>query len=770
MLPPRRAALASAALAAALVAPLAAAWRSQDNCSYWYETTAHGSAFRNARDFGAVGDGVHDDTAAIQAALNFNQTGGAGSGLAPSAAIVYLPPGDYLLSDTLVLWYWSNLVGSAVCGTRLLLADRAPGFDGRAGLKPLIATNLGFNVSLDARAWWLQYRDQGGHANDNFYVHVRDLAIVIGDGNAGAVGVLWQVAQQASIRNVAVDMSRSGAIAFDQGGADYAQASPSGYSIGGGGSWEDLTVTGGSVAFRLVASQNSYRNLSASGASRACVVAAGMQWAQTIVGLACTGAPVALLYNNSSPGSVLLLDSVLGPGLGPTAIVTNGSALYLQNVAVVGAGTRFVVDTLLPVPAGGLVAAWGAGAAYVSGVPAHAAGGWAGPLPLPSGVAAAAQGVPFLCGGALCGGSAERPATGLAGAPRRPSFVGGAAFANARTDYGAVGDGVADDTAALRAALAGGAPLFLPFGTYRVSDTLTLCNATLVGEGLAAIALAAGAPGYAGPYPALKALLSVAPGCHAWVADVALTTLGAGNDGALLLEHAGSAASGFWDVHMRLNYRVGLKARLGGGGGPGGGPGGGGGGGGVLSNCWWWGADHNLSTLVEMSDSAANCTQDCTVGQALGVEVSTPGPLLLIGTNFEHASASEYNFTGAGSVVGTVIQTEGEVASLTLAATSLVTLFGTLFGSSTGVGANHTATATRTAGSCVAALAAGAPAGALDLSYRLLGSMQKNQQLLLVDDEFSVPGDGHAWASAALLRACPAEAAEAAAAAVHRKQ
>lgn len=745
--PPPRAALASALwlLAAAAAAIDAAAL---DDCAYWYDSTAHGPAFRNVRDYGARGDGVHDDTAAIQAALNANQTGGAGTGLAPSAAIVYLPPGDYLISDTIVLWYWSHLVGSAACPPTLRLADRAPGFDGHAGLKPIVATNLGFNVSLDARAWWVQFKYEGGHANDVFYVHVRDLTVVVGEGNAGAVGVLWQVAQQASIRNVAVDMSRSGAIAFDQGGPDYAQVSPSSYSFGGGGSWEDLTVLGGAVAFRIVASQNSYRNVSSTGASRACVVAEGMQWAQTIVGLACTNSPLALQYNNSSPGSVLLLDSVLGPGLGPTAIVTDGrSALYLQNVVVTGATTCFVVDATLPVPAGGgLVAAWAAGTAYLSGVPAHGAGGFAGPLPLPSSVAAAAAGVPFLCGGALCGGSAEHPATGLAGARPRPSFVG-VAFANARADYGAVGDGEVDDTPALRAALASGRPLFLPWGTYRVTDTLTLCNTTLVGEGLAAIALGAGAPGYGGPYPLLKAVLAVAPGCHAWVADVALTTLGARNDGALLLEHAGNAVSGFWDVHMRLNFRVGLKARLGGGFG---------GGGGVLSNCWWWGADHNLSTLVEMSDGAADCTQDCTVGQELGVEITTPGPLLLVGTNFEHSSVSEYNLTGAGSVVGTVIQTEGSTSSLRLDATSLVTLFGQLFGSSTGVGANHTATATRAAGSCVAALAAGAPAGALDLSYRLLGSMQKNAPLLLLDDAFSVPGDSHAWACAALLRACPA--------------
>ena len=47
------------------------------------------SAWANVRDFGAVGDGVHDDTAGIQAALDASQT-------------VTVPPGTYRLTATLV--------------------------------------------------------------------------------------------------------------------------------------------------------------------------------------------------------------------------------------------------------------------------------------------------------------------------------------------------------------------------------------------------------------------------------------------------------------------------------------------------------------------------------------------------------------------------------------------------------------------------------------------------------------------------------------------
>ena len=55
-----------------------------------------------------------------------------------------------------------------------------------------------------------------------------------------------------------------------------------------------------------------------------------------------------------------------------------------------------------------------------------------------------------------------------------------ASWADAKTTYGAVGDGVADDTAALQAALndlgttGKSSVLYVPAGTYRVTGTLAL--------------------------------------------------------------------------------------------------------------------------------------------------------------------------------------------------------------------------------------------------------------------------------------------------------
>ncbi len=71
---------------------------------------------------------------------------------------------------------------------------------------------------------------------------------------------------------------------------------------------------------------------------------------------------------------------------------------------------------------------------------------------------------------------------GQLSAPIPPATEDG--WVNVKTGYGAVGDGVADDTRAMQNAFSSGRSIFLPEGTYRVTDTLDLDTGTCVrGEG-----------------------------------------------------------------------------------------------------------------------------------------------------------------------------------------------------------------------------------------------------------------------------------------------
>ena len=88
------------------------------SCDTWFEQTAHGVGFRNVKDFGAKGDGRTDDTAALMAALT---TGRTPKFTLSTPALVYLPPGNYLIRQTLPLYMMTHLVGNYKCRPTITL-------------------------------------------------------------------------------------------------------------------------------------------------------------------------------------------------------------------------------------------------------------------------------------------------------------------------------------------------------------------------------------------------------------------------------------------------------------------------------------------------------------------------------------------------------------------------------------------------------------------------------------------------------------------------
>jgi glucan 1,3-beta-glucosidase len=90
---------------------------------YWLENIKHQgvasfnpnpsnyTVFRNVKDFGARGDGVTDDTAAIQrAVIQGNRCGpSACESSTNTPAIVYFPEGTYLISSSIIDYYYTQV-------------------------------------------------------------------------------------------------------------------------------------------------------------------------------------------------------------------------------------------------------------------------------------------------------------------------------------------------------------------------------------------------------------------------------------------------------------------------------------------------------------------------------------------------------------------------------------------------------------------------------------------------------------------------------------
>lgn len=144
------------------------------------------------RDFGARGDGVTDDTKAIQAAI--------ASGLAPDGKnVVYFPSGTYLVSAPLE---WKHADGAWGTGLTLLGQNRD-----RSVIK-LLAAAEGFSDPRQPRAVVVTASknpvEADGSGNQAFHNFLFDLTIDVGAGNPGADGIDYLANNRGAVRNVVV--------------------------------------------------------------------------------------------------------------------------------------------------------------------------------------------------------------------------------------------------------------------------------------------------------------------------------------------------------------------------------------------------------------------------------------------------------------------------------------------------------------------------------------------------------------------------------------
>ncbi|KAL8715457.1 MAG: hypothetical protein Q9220_000791 [cf. Caloplaca sp. 1 TL-2023] len=632
--------------------------------TYWLSNiqrqgkVAYGDAnfqiFRDVKDFGAKGDGTSDDTAAINNAVSTGNRCGLGCDSSTvTPALVYFPPGTYLVSKPLVQLYYTQFVGDAI---NLPTIKAAPSFKGIAVIDS--------DPYADGGASW--YTNQ-----NNFFRQVRNFVIDLTamPATAGA-GIHWQVAQATSLQNIRFEMVKGGDNNKQQGIF---------MDNGSGGFMTDLIFNGGNYGAFLGNQQFTTRNLTFNNVNTAIYM--NWNWLWTFKSLSINncklGIDMAQGGNNQTVGSVLIQDSTftgtpngVNTSRTDSTVPATGGTLIIDNVDFTGCSAAIIGASGKTLLAGGSkVASWAQGHAYTTGT------NDAANATCTTGTAASASSVTVQ--GALT-------------APSKPASLlnaQGAVFERTKPQYetasttsflsvkssGAKGDGTTDDTAAIQALFDKATAdqiVYFDHGAYVVSSTIKVPkNIKITGE-IWPLIMASG-PAFSDQSKPTPVFQVGQPGDTGSVeiSDLIFETKGP-QPGAILVEWNihdppnAPGSSGMWDTHFRIGGTAGTdlqsdkcskspnathtanpvcegaflllhvteKSSI------------------YLENNWFWVADHEL-------DRADHNQIDIYNGRGVLVE-STEGPVWMYGTSSEHSVLYNYQIVNAKNVYMAAIQTE----------------------------------------------------------------------------------------------------------------
>jgi hypothetical protein len=617
--------------------------------SYWLSsitrqgTVGFGSSgfqiFRNVKDFGAKGDGTTDDTAAINSAVTSGNRCGKGCDSSTvTPALVYFPPGTYLISTPIQQLYYTQFVGDAVDVPTLKAASS---FAGMAMIDADPYDNTGNN--------W--YTNQ-----NNFFRQVRNFKFdLTAMPYTSGAGIHWQVAQATSLQNLVFNMRTDGGTANVQQGIFM--------DNGSGGFMTDLTFNGGKYGAFFGNQQFTTRNLTFNNCQTAIYM--NWNWAWTLSGVTINNCAVGVDMASGSAtaqsvGSVLLVDSTISnTPIGVKTFYstsesgTNGT-LVIDNVDFSTCATAVQDATSKSTILAGntKVASWVQGKLYESQNNGKAVQG--------------TQTAP------------KKPATLLNSAGNvftrsKPQYenVPVSSFKSVKA-AGAKGDGTTDDTAAIQAlfnSVSASDVVYFDHGAYLVTSTVKVPkNIRITGE-IWPLIMAGGSSSFsdqANPKPVFQV---GEPGDIGTVemSDLIFETLGP-QPGAIMIQwnvaEVSQGSAGMWDVHVRIGGSSGTKlqsdtcskaptvtapankacegafllldvtekASI------------------YLENNWFWVADHEL----DLSDH-----NQINIFNGRGVLIrSDVGPVWLFGTSSEHSVLYNYQVANASNVYMSLIQTE----------------------------------------------------------------------------------------------------------------
>jgi len=145
-------------------------------------------------DYGAKGDGVTDDTAAINRAISDGGRCGANCGSSTiHPALVFFPPGTYLVSSSIIQYYNTQLLGDPLNVPTILAASSFVGLG--------VITSNQYIGPGPTDEWYIN--------QNNFLRNVKNFKIDITrtQWDAMVCAIHWQVAQGTTLENIEFHMS-----------------------------------------------------------------------------------------------------------------------------------------------------------------------------------------------------------------------------------------------------------------------------------------------------------------------------------------------------------------------------------------------------------------------------------------------------------------------------------------------------------------------------------------------------------------------------------
>ena len=293
---------------------------------------------KSVKDYGAMGDGVTDDTAALQAALSDGRSNTTTSYYGSPKGL-FFPAGTYLIHDTLV---WNGccvtLQGAGSSTSIIRLAPSAGGFGAASSPKAMIRTPAG---------------------NTSFRQNVWDLGIHVGPSNPGAVGIDYVSNNTGSIRNVNVVSEDRAGVA----GITLTRHYPGPLLI------KDVAVSGFQYGFNTAAYEYGPILENITLANQGVAGIYNQQQTMSIRNLESTNSVPAVI---NSGGMVLLLDGKLQGGTSSSPAIANFGNLYARSVQSSGYNAT-LLDSSSAVPH----SVTGTISEYVAGTPLTLRGGTA---------------------------------------------------------------------------------------------------------------------------------------------------------------------------------------------------------------------------------------------------------------------------------------------------------------------------------------------------------------------------------------------------------